>query len=214
MKPARQLARLKFLLALYNFLGSGLASPVSGRPSTRAPPEVALFARDHQSPAPPAPLLTTHSIARGHWPTPPGTPFRRCRGDHSPPVRHNGASEPDSLVRLLPGGSLSAPPIGPRAFGAQSRPAFALPTCGLRRLPRQFGAVYRLLYCGPAHSVLPQRPDPYSSRERLEPLESSAPPRRSPVQTHSRIVVPVVVQPPLWEGRRRFPPPRPSPDLP
>ena len=49
VKPARQLVSLKFLLALYNFLGSGLASPVPGRPSTRAPPEVALFSRDHQS---------------------------------------------------------------------------------------------------------------------------------------------------------------------
>ena len=75
MKPARQLVSLKFLLALYDFLGSGLASPVPGRPSTRAPPEVALFSRDHQSPAPPAPLRATHSTARGHWSTPPGTPL-------------------------------------------------------------------------------------------------------------------------------------------
>ena len=53
---------LKFLLALNDFLGSGLASPVPGRPSTRAPPEVALFSRDHQSPVPPAPLLLSWNI--------------------------------------------------------------------------------------------------------------------------------------------------------
>ena len=136
MKPARQLVSLKFLLALYNFLGSGLASPVSGRPSTRAPPEVALFSRDHQSPVPPAPLRATHFIVRGYRSTPPDTPFRRCCGDHSPPARHTGASEPDSLVQLLPVGSLSVPPIGPRASGARSCSAFTLPTCGLRRIPR------------------------------------------------------------------------------